>query len=94
MSVWLGLAASCYIKPSLGAYCPHKRACQSVPWRTLAPTVITLSTLSQRGTSLLPLRRFPAMTTFIIGIFVAIIIGAACAFDYVVYADDSGRTGP
>jgi hypothetical protein len=34
------------------------------------------------------------MTTFIIGIFVAIIIGAACAFDYVVYADDSGRTGP
>ena len=28
------------------------------------------------------------------GIFVAIIVGAACAFAYVVYADDSGRTGP
>jgi hypothetical protein len=35
------------------------------------------------------------MATFIVGIFVVIIVGAASAFAYVVYAaDDSGRTGP
>jgi hypothetical protein len=37
----------------------------------------------------------PGMATFIVGIFVVIIVGAASAFAYVVYAaDDSGRTGP
>jgi hypothetical protein len=34
------------------------------------------------------------MATFIVAIFVVIIIGAASAFAYVVLADDSGRTGP
>jgi hypothetical protein len=34
------------------------------------------------------------MAIFIVGIFVAIIIGAACAFAYVVYAEGNGRTAP
>jgi hypothetical protein len=34
------------------------------------------------------------MATFIVGIFLALIVGAASAFVYVVLADDSGRTGP
>jgi|HubBroStandDraft_4_1064222.scaffolds.fasta_scaffold166459_2 hypothetical protein len=35
------------------------------------------------------------MATFILGIFVVIIVGAASAFAYVVFlADDGGRTGP
>jgi|HubBroStandDraft_6_1064221.scaffolds.fasta_scaffold17994_3 hypothetical protein len=34
------------------------------------------------------------MATFILGIFVVIIVGAASAFAYLVFlADDSGRTG-
>jgi hypothetical protein len=36
----------------------------------------------------------PSMATFIEGIFVVIIVGAAGAFAYLVLADDSGRTGP
>ena len=36
----------------------------------------------------------PSMATFIVGIFVDIIVGAASAFVYLVLADDSGRTGP
>jgi len=34
----------------------------------------------------------PSMATFIVGIFVAIIIGATASFAYIVYADDRGRT--
>ena len=34
------------------------------------------------------------MATFIVGIFVALIVGAASGFVYLVLADDSGRTGP
>ncbi len=34
------------------------------------------------------------MATFIVGIFVVIIVGAAGAFAYLVLADESGRTGP
>jgi hypothetical protein len=34
------------------------------------------------------------MATFIVSIFLAIIVCAAGAFAYVVLADDSGRTGP
>jgi hypothetical protein len=35
------------------------------------------------------------MATFIVGIFVVIIVGAASAFAYILYlSDDGGRTGP
>ena len=34
------------------------------------------------------------MATFVVAIFVLIIVGAASAFAYVVLDDDSGRTGP
>ncbi len=35
------------------------------------------------------------MATFIVGIFVVIIVGAASAFAYIMYlSDDGGRTGP
>ena len=34
------------------------------------------------------------MSTFILSIFLVIIIGAASAFVYVVLGDDGGRTGP
>jgi hypothetical protein len=34
------------------------------------------------------------MATFIVAIFVVIIVGAASAFVYLVLAYDSGRTGP
>jgi hypothetical protein len=35
------------------------------------------------------------MATFIVSIFVVVIVGAAAAFAYVVYlGDDGGRTGP
>jgi hypothetical protein len=41
------------------------------------------------------LRRFPSMATFIVGVFIAIIVGAAAAFAYVLYlGDDGGRTAP
>jgi hypothetical protein len=34
------------------------------------------------------------MATFIVGIFVVIIVGAASAFAYILYlSDDGGRTG-
>ena len=34
------------------------------------------------------------MATFIVGIFVVIIVGAATAFAYILYlSDDGGRTG-
>jgi len=36
----------------------------------------------------------PTMATFIVSIFVVIIVGAASAFVYVVHGDDRGRTGP
>jgi hypothetical protein len=36
----------------------------------------------------------PSMATFIVAIFVVIIVGAGSALVYVVLADDSGRTGP
>jgi hypothetical protein len=36
----------------------------------------------------------PSMATFIVGIFVVIIVGAASAFVYLVLADEGGRTGP
>ena len=36
----------------------------------------------------------PSMATFIVGVFVVIIVGAASAFVYLVLADDSSRTGP
>jgi hypothetical protein len=35
----------------------------------------------------------PSMATFIVSIFVVIIVGAATAFVYVVLGDDGGRTG-
>ena len=34
------------------------------------------------------------MSTFIVSIFVALIVGAASGFVYLVLADDGGRTGP
>lgn len=35
------------------------------------------------------------MATFIVGLFVVIIVGAASAFAYIMYlSDDGGRTGP
>ena len=34
------------------------------------------------------------MTTFIVGIFVAVIIGAAGGFAYVVFTDSKTQTGP
>jgi len=36
----------------------------------------------------------PAMATFIVSIFVVIIVGAASAFVYVLVADEGGKTGP
>jgi hypothetical protein len=41
------------------------------------------------------LKEVPSMATFIVSIFVVVIVGAAAAFAYVVYlGDDGGRTGP
>jgi hypothetical protein len=40
------------------------------------------------------LRRCLSVATFIVGIFVALIIGAAGAFAYVVFADGKTQTGP
>lgn len=64
--------------------------------RFLAPdrsTGITLSTPQRRYTTFV-LWRF-SMATFIVGLFVVIIVGAASAFAYIMYlSDDGGRTGP
>ena len=55
-------------------------------------TGITLSTAQRRYTTFV-LWRF-SMATFIVGIFVVIIVGAATAFAYILYlSDDGGRTG-
>jgi hypothetical protein len=55
-------------------------------------TGITLSTAPCRYTTFV-LWRF-SMATFIVGIFVVIIVGAASAFAYILYlSDDGGRTG-
>jgi hypothetical protein len=40
-------------------------------------------------------REVPGMATFLVSIFVVVIVGAAAAFAYVLYlGDDGGRTGP
>jgi len=45
--------------------------------------------------TMIGLRRFPSMATFIVDIFVSIIVGAAGTFAYVVFlSDDRGQSGP